>query len=132
MQQVYCLQLRRSRNLIGSGAALSLAYNAKNQTTSVTPPGGSSVRYSVAEGQYMSGNRVGREIAGMVLGVALIVLLGVLLRDVFQISGFLVRDAQGRVIRIVLNQRAPLAHGLARSLDVLLRPGQVAVNWGQT
>ncbi len=55
-----------------------------------------------------------------------------LVRDVFQISGFLVRDAQGRVIRIVLNQRAPLAHGLARSLDVLLRPGRVAVNWGQT
>ena len=55
-----------------------------------------------------------------------------LVRDIFQISGFLVRDAQGRVIRIVLNQRAPLARGLARSLDVLLRPGQVAVNWGET
>ncbi len=86
MQQVYCLQLRRSRNLIGSGAGLSLAYNAKNRTTSVTPPGDSSVRYSVVEGQHMSGNRVGREIAGLVLGVALIVLLGMLLRDVLEIN----------------------------------------------
>ena len=55
-----------------------------------------------------------------------------LVRDVFHISGFLVRDARGRVLQIVLNQRAPLARGLARSLDVLLRPAHIAVNWGQT
>ncbi len=55
-----------------------------------------------------------------------------LVRDVFQISGFLVHDAGGQVTQIVLNQRAPLARGLARSLAVLLRPGQVAVNWGET
>ncbi len=55
-----------------------------------------------------------------------------LVRDVFHISGFLVRDARGHVLQIVLNQRAPLARGLARSLDVLLRPAHIAVNWGQT
>ena len=55
-----------------------------------------------------------------------------LVRDVLHISGFLVRDARGRVLRIILNQRAPLARGLARSLDVLLRPAHIAVNWGQT
>ncbi len=55
-----------------------------------------------------------------------------LVRDVFHISGFLVQDARGRVLQIVLNQRAPLARGLARSLDVLLRPAHIAVNWGQT
>lgn len=55
-----------------------------------------------------------------------------LVRDVFHISGSLVWDARGRIIRIVLNQRAPLARGLARSLDVLLHPAHIAVNWGQT
>ncbi len=55
-----------------------------------------------------------------------------MVRDVFHISGFLVRDARGRPAAVVLNQRAPLARGLARSLDVLLRPAHIAVNWGQT
>ncbi len=55
-----------------------------------------------------------------------------LVRDVCHISGFLVRDGRGRLLRIVLNQQAPLARELARGLDVLLRPGQTAVNWGQT
>ena len=55
-----------------------------------------------------------------------------LVRDVFHLSGFLVRDAQGRVTQIVPNQQAPLARGLARSLAALLRPTQIAVNWGQT
>lgn len=55
-----------------------------------------------------------------------------LVRDIFHISGFLVCDAHGGVARIVLNQRAPLVRGLARSLDVLLRPARIAVNWGQT
>ena len=55
-----------------------------------------------------------------------------LVRDIFHVSGFLACDAHGRLTRIVLNQRAPLARGLARSLDILLRPGHIAVNWGQT
>ena len=55
-----------------------------------------------------------------------------LVRDVFHVSGFLVCDASGRVTRIVLNHHAPLARGLARSFDGLLRPAHLAVNWGQT
>lgn len=54
-----------------------------------------------------------------------------MVRDVFHISGFLVRNARGRLVEIVLNQQAPLVRGLSRSLDVLLRPAHVAVNWGQ-
>jgi hypothetical protein len=55
-----------------------------------------------------------------------------LVRDAFQISGFLVHDTGGRVTQIVLNQHAPLARGLAQSCAVLLRPAQIAVSWGQT
>ena len=55
-----------------------------------------------------------------------------MVRDIFHISGFVVRNAYGRVVGIVLNERAPLVRGLARSLHVLLRPQRVAVNWGQT
>ena len=55
-----------------------------------------------------------------------------LVRDVFHIGGFLVRNARGRICQIVLNQQAPLVRGLSRSLDVLLRPARIAVNWGQT
>lgn len=54
-----------------------------------------------------------------------------MVRDIFHISGFLVRNAQGRIITVVLNQQAPLVHGLVTSLDVLLRPWHIAVNWGQ-
>lgn len=55
-----------------------------------------------------------------------------MVRDVFQLSGFLVRNAGGRIVEVVLNQKAPLVRGLARSLDVLLRPSHVVVSWGQT
>jgi Transposase DDE domain group 1 len=55
-----------------------------------------------------------------------------LVRDVFHISGFLVRNIQGRVVAIVLNHRAPLVRGLTRSLALLLRPAHVVVSWGQT
>jgi hypothetical protein len=55
-----------------------------------------------------------------------------LVRDVFHISGFLVHNQRGRLIKIILNQRAPLVRGVAQSLDVLLRPTHVAVSWGQT
>lgn len=54
-----------------------------------------------------------------------------LVRDVFHISGFLLRNAQGRVVAIVLNQLAPLVRGLTRSLALLLRPARVVVSWGQ-
>jgi len=54
-----------------------------------------------------------------------------MVRDIFHISGFLVRNAHGRIITVVLNQQAPLVHGLVTSLDVLLRPWHIAVNWGQ-
>lgn len=54
-----------------------------------------------------------------------------LVRDVFHISGYLVRDRRGRFIKIILNQQAPLVRGVSRSLDVLLHPAHVAVNSGQ-
>lgn len=54
-----------------------------------------------------------------------------MVRDVFHLSGFLVRNSRGRLVEVVFNQHAPLVRGLARSLDVLLRPSHVAVNWGQ-
>lgn len=54
-----------------------------------------------------------------------------MVRDIFHISGFLVRNARGRIVEIVLNQRAPLVRNLARSLDVRLRPQRIAINWGQ-
>jgi hypothetical protein len=54
-----------------------------------------------------------------------------LVRDVFRISGFVVRDAGGRLIAVVLNEAAPLAHGLAAALCQLLAPLHVAVTLGQ-
>jgi hypothetical protein len=55
-----------------------------------------------------------------------------MVRDIFHISGFVMRNASGRIVQILLNERAPLVRGLSRSLDVLLRPQRVAVIWGQT
>jgi hypothetical protein len=55
-----------------------------------------------------------------------------MVRDVFHISGFLVIDVGGQIVRIVLNQAAPLAPLLVDSLQVLLAPTHVAVNLGQT
>jgi len=55
-----------------------------------------------------------------------------LVRDIFHVSGFLLRDARGQLVGIVLNQHAPLARGLAWSLAALLRPAHIAVYWGQT
>jgi hypothetical protein len=55
-----------------------------------------------------------------------------LVRDVWHISGFVERDGQGRLTRIVLNQLAPLAQGLGTALQHLLAPAQVIVNLGQT
>jgi hypothetical protein len=55
-----------------------------------------------------------------------------LLRDVLHISGVVVRNTNGRIVRIVLNQRALLVRGLSRSLDVLLRPQHVTVCWAKS
>ncbi len=55
-----------------------------------------------------------------------------MVRDVFHISGFLLIDACGQVVQIVLNQAAPLASALVDPLRMLLLCAQVAVNLGQT
>ncbi len=55
-----------------------------------------------------------------------------MVRDVFQISGFVVSDTLGHVIEIVLNQAAPLAPGLVDGLLALLAPEHVAVSLGET
>ena len=53
-----------------------------------------------------------------------------MVRDVFHISGFLLTDALGQVVQIVLNQAAPLATVLVDPLGALLACTHVAVNWG--
>jgi hypothetical protein len=55
-----------------------------------------------------------------------------MVRDVLHISGFLVFDAAGQIIQLVLNQAAPLAPALVHSLRSLLASTHVAVNLGQT
>ncbi len=55
-----------------------------------------------------------------------------MVRDVFHISGFLLTDALGQVVQIVLNQAAPLASALVDPLCALLARTHVAVNLGQT
>jgi hypothetical protein len=55
-----------------------------------------------------------------------------MVRDVFHISGFLLTDAFGQVVQIVLNQAAPLTPALVLPLHHLLAGAQVAVNLGQT
>jgi hypothetical protein len=55
-----------------------------------------------------------------------------MVRDVFHISGFLLTDALGQVVQVVLNQTAPLAPVLVDPLCALLARTHVAVNLGQT
>jgi hypothetical protein len=55
-----------------------------------------------------------------------------LVRDVGQISGFLLLGAGGQTARVVLNQAAPLAPGLVAALGVLLADDGVAVSLGET
>jgi hypothetical protein len=55
-----------------------------------------------------------------------------LVRDVGQISGFLVFTSAGQVVAVVLNHAAPLATGLATALGALLAPERVAISLGQT
>ena len=51
-----------------------------------------------------------------------------MVRDVFQISGFLILDASGRIRQVTLNQDAPLAPVLLTPFRVLLAPAQVSVH----
>src|SRR6266487_3182782 len=51
-----------------------------------------------------------------------------MVRDVLHISGFLVFDAAGQIIQLVLNQAAPLAPALVHPLRSLLASTHVAVN----
>jgi hypothetical protein len=55
-----------------------------------------------------------------------------MVRDVFHISGFLVFDAPGQLVQIVLNRSAPLAPALAAALPQVLTPGHVAISLGET
>ena len=55
-----------------------------------------------------------------------------MVRDVFDVSGFLVFDALGHIVQIVLNRAAPLAPILVDLSRVLLAPTHVAVNSGET
>jgi hypothetical protein len=55
-----------------------------------------------------------------------------MVRDVFHISGFLVFDALGQLIEIVLNRSAPLAPTLVTALPELLTPAHVAISLGET
>jgi hypothetical protein len=55
-----------------------------------------------------------------------------LVRDAFQVSGFLELDAQGEVIKIVLNERSGRAKRCLNALKALLRPVHVLVILGET
>jgi hypothetical protein len=55
-----------------------------------------------------------------------------MVRDVFHISGFLLTDALGQVVQVILNQVAPLAPALVDPLCALLARTHVVVNLGQT
>lgn len=55
-----------------------------------------------------------------------------MVRDVFQISGFLVVDPLDQIVQIVLNQAAPLAPALVDSLQVLLGSQLLTINLGET
>jgi hypothetical protein len=55
-----------------------------------------------------------------------------LVRDVFHISGFLVMDALGHILQIVLNRAAPLASLLVDPLRELLAPAHIVVSLGES
>jgi hypothetical protein len=55
-----------------------------------------------------------------------------MVRDVFHLSGFLVRDASGSITQIVLNWAAPLAPFLREPLAALLTSAHVAVSLDKT
>ncbi len=55
-----------------------------------------------------------------------------MVRDIFHISGFVVQNGLGHTVHIVLNQAAPLVHGLTDGLRMLLTPAHVGVSLGET
>jgi Transposase DDE domain group 1 len=55
-----------------------------------------------------------------------------LVRDAFQVSGFVELDARDKVIKIVLNQKAVWANRCLNALSILLRPERVSVILGET
>jgi Transposase DDE domain group 1 len=55
-----------------------------------------------------------------------------LVRDAFQVSGFVELDARGKVIKIVLNQKAAWAKRCINALNALLKPERVSVILGET
>jgi hypothetical protein len=55
-----------------------------------------------------------------------------LVRDAFQVSGFVELDARDKVIKIVLNQKAVWANRCLNALSILLRPERVSVALGET
>jgi hypothetical protein len=54
------------------------------------------------------------------------------MRDAFQVSGFVKLDAQGKVIKIVLNERSGWAKKCLNALNAFLRPLHVPVILGET
>jgi hypothetical protein len=55
-----------------------------------------------------------------------------MVRDVFQVSGFLVLDTLGRIRQIALNQDAPLGSVLLRPLQTLVAPAHVTIHLAPT
>jgi hypothetical protein len=55
-----------------------------------------------------------------------------MVRDVFQISGFLVLDSSGQVLQVVLNQDAHLVRYFFHALRDLLAPLHIAINLDKT
>jgi hypothetical protein len=55
-----------------------------------------------------------------------------MVRDVFHIQGRIGLDRHGHVVRIVLNQAAPLVRGIGTALQIILAPAHIAVNLGET
>ena len=55
-----------------------------------------------------------------------------LVRDAFQVTGLVELNAQGRVIKIILNQKAGWAKRSFNALNALLKPQHVSVILGET
>jgi hypothetical protein len=55
-----------------------------------------------------------------------------MVRDVFLVSGFLVREGLDHIVQIVLNQATPLAFPFVDPLRELLAPAHIAISLGQT
>ncbi len=55
-----------------------------------------------------------------------------LVRDVFHVNGVVERDADGRIVGIVLNQAHCYAHRFLRALQALLGAEHSALSLGET